>query len=260
MAAAAILCAVFSVVFFNSPNVKVKAEEVSATASPTTSFDNNHEYTAAEVTLLKNHYLDEIGKLKHYAVIKSIESTETERYSAEIDGLLSGGEKTPKEVAEAYFSGTNGLAGVLGIYEIANDFYSFYLAEDATVKNQENPLYAFSVALMQDKALLENRFSLENYYDGNTGGYDVENARRNSETFYADYFLEAEKIRDYLDDRYAKVYVSEMNFDSQIYFGEKYGGKSLRLCERGLAKRICRRQGRTRRAGQSGQRLRRVRT
>ena len=223
LAAAAILCAVFSVVFFNSPNVKVKAEDVSVTASPTTSFDNNHEYTAAEVTLLKNHYLDEIGKLKHYAVIKGIESTETERYSAEIDGLLSGGEKTPKEVAEAYFSGTNGLAGVLGIYEIANDFYSFYLAEDATVKNQENPLYAFSVVLMQDKALLENRFSLENYYDGNTGGYDVENARRNSETFYADYFLEAEKIRDYLDDRYAKVYVSEMNFDSQIYFGEKYG-------------------------------------
>lgn len=78
LAAAAILCAVFSVVFFNSPNVKVKAEDVSATASPTTSFDNNHEYTAAEVTLLKNHYLDEIGKLKHYAVIKGIESTETE--------------------------------------------------------------------------------------------------------------------------------------------------------------------------------------
>ena len=123
LAAAAILCAVFSVVFFNSPNVKVKAEDVSVTASPTTSFDNNHEYTAAEVTLLKSHYLDEIGKLKHYAVIKGIESTETERYSAEIDGLLSGGEKTPKEVAEAYFSGTNGLAGVLGIYEIANDFY-----------------------------------------------------------------------------------------------------------------------------------------
>lgn len=103
LAAAAILCAVVSVVFFNSPNVKVKAEDVSVTASPTTSFDNNHEYTAAEVTLLKNHYLDEIGKLKHYAVIKGIESTETERYSAEIDGLLSGGEKlrrkSPKRIS-----------------------------------------------------------------------------------------------------------------------------------------------------------------
>lgn len=223
LAAAAILCAVFSVVFFNSPNVKVKAEDVSVTASPTTSFDNNHEYTAAEVTLLKNHYLDEIGKLEHYAVIKGIESTETGKYSDEIDGFLSGGDKTPKGVAEAYFSGTNGLAGVLGIYEIANDFYDFYLAEDATIKNQGNPLYAFSIAEMQGKALFVNRFSLKNYYDGNTGGYDVENARRNSETFYADYFQKAEEIRDYLDDRYAKVYLSEINFDTQIYFSEKYG-------------------------------------
>ena len=88
LAVAAILCAVCSVVFFNAPNAKVKAEDVSTSATPTTSFDNNHEYTAAEVTLLKNHYLDEIGKLEHYAVIKGIESTETGQYSDEIDGFL----------------------------------------------------------------------------------------------------------------------------------------------------------------------------
>ena len=224
LAIAAILFAVCSVVFFSPGGNSAKAEDVAV--SPVTSFVEGHEYTSDEVGQLRDYYLGKIKGLANYDRIKGIEdktAPETTKYSEEIDGLLTDGEKTPTEIAEAYFSGTNGLAGVLDIYGIANDFYAFYLADDATIKNQENPLYSFSVIAMQEKALVENRFGLSGYLNAGTLGYNVDAARSASDKFYRDYFSAAEETRDYLDDRYAKVYLSAMNYDSLIYFGEKYG-------------------------------------
>lgn len=218
----AVACVACSAVFFNADLPKADGP------SPVTAYVEGHDYTAAEVTALKNSYLNKIRALAHYSDIKGIENPdepETDKFSAEIDAYLAGTELTPSGVAKLYFSGDKGLAGAYGVYAVADEFYSDYLAEDAAIKSDAYDLYDFSIEKLRTQANVTGLFRLSRFREGD--GYKVsagaDNARKLSDEFKSDSLGRAIADRDYLDRKFLNVYESAMKFDGEIYFGEKYG-------------------------------------
>lgn len=221
LSAAAIICLVCALAFFNVRTVK--ADE--PTSSPTTVFTEGYDYTADEVKALKTYYVGKIKALGNYDDIKSIDPDgKVQSLCDEMTSRLNDGE-IPSAVAADYFSGDNGLAGAYAIFAITDEFYRKYIPPYADIEDTKYGLYSFDIKNVKKAAGNYSSLFALNDYVGNGTAFDVAAAQRASNDFDDTWFAAAIASRDALDAEYANVYASMMTFDAEIYFSEKYGEK-----------------------------------